>query len=144
MTKILALDGDGNPVALTISALADLLGTTAQAPDPVVPEVLPWERLTTPSLIVEHVQIPPGQRYAHVKVTASHPPEATCVIDPSVRNVSGGGINVGTSQASYCPPHMTVWRPGDDAEHWITFDLRGGRSVGNAIDVILKPRGLPV
>lgn len=151
---------DGEPVWLTVSELAALMGTTAPAPAPV-PEpqpapapaptpappplsVKPWERMKPmPKLIVADTEVPPGQRYAYVKVSASHKPESTAYVRVGVSNYSGGGFNVGNgaSQRKWVPQHLVVWRPGDDADHWITIDMQGGGRVGNAVNVNFGPRG---
>ncbi len=142
----------GIPVTLRLSELASYLGSTAAppaepepAPGPVHdPNVLPWDRLgATPDLIVEDVEVPPGQRFAYIKVSASRVPEATAYVNHGVGNYQGGGINVGNGgqQKLWVPDHLTVWRPGDDPDHWITIDMQGGRQVGDAVTVRLMPRG---
>ncbi|QCP86596.1 hypothetical protein EYE35_13160 [Cereibacter sphaeroides] len=108
-------------------------GTTA--------ETLPWDLLGTLPLPViafddeaaRTVHVPPGQRHAHVKVTADQPIRMTAIGRPSVSNVNGGGMNVGGDQALWVGDYWAVWRPGDDREMWLTVDMQYGRAAGNRV-----------
>ncbi|ODM44713.1 hypothetical protein [Cereibacter johrii] len=104
-------------------------------------ETLPWDLLGTLPLPViafddeaaRTVHVPPGQRHAHVKVTADQPIRMTAIGRPSVSNVNGGGMNVGGDQALWVGDYWAVWRPGDDREMWLTVDMQYGRAAGNRV-----------
>ncbi|WP_420022997.1 hypothetical protein ACN9JG_12290 [Cereibacter azotoformans] len=105
-------------------------GSGGTLPAPV--EANPWELLgTLPLPVIAYddpatrtVHVPPGQRYAHIKVTADQPVRMTAILRPFVQNSTGGGINVGSDQSLWVGDYWHVWRPDDDPEMWITIDMR--------------------
>ncbi|MGP3697032.1 hypothetical protein [Rhodobacter sp. NSM] len=99
----------------------DLLGT------------LPMPVIAYDDLATKTVFVPPGQRYAYIKVTADQPIRMTAIGRPTVTNVSGGGINVGANQLLWLGDYWPVWRPGDDQELWLTVDMQYGRIAGNKV-----------
>ncbi|NDV00824.1 glycoside hydrolase family 16 protein [Pseudoroseicyclus tamaricis] len=150
-------ESNGQPVedGLRIARVSEL-GTKLEvmtrdeppAFEPVVldaPEVLPWERLQKPKLLAPDIVLaPPGQAIVYIPVDTDRDIDATCYLGHGVKNISGGGINVGDwpSQQAFFPDPRPVWRPGDDRRHYIKVNVHtGGRAAGNSFHVILKPRG---
>ncbi|MWP36237.1 hypothetical protein GQY15_01315 [Rhodobacter sphaeroides] len=131
----------GANVAVTVRCQQISWAVLPRPADTATAETLPWDLLGTLPLPViafddeaaRTVHVPPGQRYAHVKVTADQPIRMTAIGRPSVSNVNGGGMNVGGDQALWVGDYWAVWRPGDDREMWLTVDMQYGRAAGNRV-----------
>lgn len=115
---------------------------TGTPPDPA-----PWNalgELAYPRIAYSEgstIFVPPGQRYAYIPIDADrHPILSNYSLVASVRNVSGGSINVGGG-AGWLSPYATYWRTGDDARHYVTVDMQYGRSVGQKVEVLFNTQG---
>lgn len=92
-------------------------------PGPAYPPT-PWATFTKPTFTVADTYVPPGATQAHVRLTAQGEIQSDARL-PIINVINGTGTNVGNAanQAAILPAYTPIWRPGDDADLWITLDL---------------------
>lgn len=126
-----------------LSSAVDTLEAGAVVAPPEPPATLypafPWTTFTKPTLTVENHTVPLNATQAHIRLTATGTIQSDARI-PIIQVSNGTGTNVGNgaNQATILPTYTPIWRPGDDADLWITLNLTNmtGRGVaGNFFKV---------
>ncbi len=111
------------------------------------PIVLPWSVIpvksartisiagvpqTVNTTAIDPIYIPPGATQAHIRVTfnGTYEGEVTCTsnLNVAVTSVSGG-FAFGDIVA---PAYDYWWRPGDDADIWVTLDIPNPKTTAGA------------
>ena len=136
-------DPDLDPILAAIHARLDRLEAASQTvpvqPAPEVPNVPIWRQVSQTVLsIPAEVRVPAGQREIYIPVTADHTRRQSfyCYV-PMLRNVTGGGINVGTAAQSRDNfGGMDVlyrWSPGDDPTHYVKLTTKTDPTVAEMV-----------
>lgn len=150
--RIAALEG--RP-AVDLSGILARLATleAGQAPTPVTPPPAPtaepiWNTLKRSQITIPaEVLVPAGQRDIYIPVSVDHTDRESfyCYVD-GLRNVNGGGINVGTwaDQKNNFEWHNILyrWSPGDDLTHYVKVVTKATYRAGQAFEVSIRVKGL--
>ena len=147
-------DPDLDPILDAIHARLDRLEAASQTvpapvpPAPEMPNVPIWRQVSQTVLsIPAEVRVPAGQREIYIPVTADHTRRQSfyCYV-PMLRNVTGGGINVGTAAQSRDNfGGMDVlyrWSPGDDPTHYVKLTTKTAYAAGQSFEVEVRVKGL--
>ena len=148
---LLTLAGHFRSSAAIIEELAELPDVSGAVPQPppVAAPVEPiWQQIKAPVLsIPSEVRVPAGQRDIYIPVTVDNTDRQSfyCYVS-NLKNVNGGGINVGNSQqqkANYDWDGIVYrWSPGDDLTHYVKVVSRSPVSAGKSLIVAIRVKGL--
>lgn len=125
-------------------------GSEASPPQPEPPVVLEpvWNTLKRSTITIPaEVQVPAGQREIYIPVSVDHTDRESfyCYVS-NLKNVSGGGINVGSStqqKENYDWDGIVYrWSPGDDLTHYVKVVCKQPISAGKALIVAIRVKGL--
>lgn len=135
----------------TLAELPDASGLSpAPQPAPVVTPVEPiWNTLKRSQITIPaEVRVPTGQRDIYIPVSVDHTDRESfyCYVE-LLRNVNGGGINVGGSvqQRTDFTGWDNVlyrWSPGDDLTHYVKLTSRVVHAAGKSFEVMIRVKGL--
>ncbi len=115
---------------------------------PPVPSEPIWNlvkqsRITIPA----EVFVPAGQRDIYIPVSVDHTDRESfyCYVE-ALRNVNGGGINVGngTQQRANFEWHDILyrWSPGDDLTHYVKIVTKTAYAAGKSFEAHIRVKGL--
>ena len=149
---LLTLAGHLQSSAAIIEALAELPDTSGAAPQPApvaTPSEPIWNTLKRSQITIPaEVRVPAGQRDIYIPVTVDHTDRESfyCYVE-LLRNVSGGGINVGGSvqqRTDFLGWHNTLyrWSPGDDLTHYVKISTKFTYGAGKSFDAMIRVKGL--
>ena len=148
--RVKALE-DRPPVDLTgiLARLAALEAAAAPVVTPPPATVPIWQQIKAPVLsIPSEVRVPAGQNEIYIPVTVDNTDRQSfyCYVE-LLRNVSGGGINVGGSsqqRTDFLGWHNTLyrWSPGDDLTHYVKITTKATYRAGKSFEAMLRVKGL--
>ena len=132
-----------------LTRLARLEAPVTTPPAVPVPAADPiWTLLKRSQITIPaEVRVPAGQGEIYIPVTVDHTDRESfyCYVS-NLKNVSGGGINVGNSQqqkANYDWDGVVYrWSPGDDLTHYVKVTSRNPVSAGKSLIVAIRVKGL--
>lgn len=119
----------------------------APIPDPVTSGPI-WQQIKQSRITIPtEVRVPAGQREIYIPVSVDHTDRESfyCYVD-GLRNVNGGGINVGGAQQQrdMAEWHNILyrWSPGDDLTHYVKVVTKATYRAGQSFEVNIRVKGL--
>ena len=151
---LLTLAGHLQSSAAIIEALAEVPDASGLSPAPqpapvVTPSEPIWNTLKRSQITIpSEVRVPAGQRDIYIPVTVDHTDRESfyCYVE-LLRNVNGGGINVGGSsqqRTDFLGWHNTLyrWSPGDDLTHYVKLTTKATYGAGKSFEAMIRVKGL--